>query len=325
MTAARDPALSLDELSLVESGSRTTLWGDAARRLVANRLAVVGMIPIVLLFFVAIFGPWITPYDFLTQDLRNRNQPPTAEHWMGTDELGRDLFSRVLYGARTAVTVGLTATCISLAVGVVLGSLAGYLGGRTDAFVVWLTDVTRSMPALLLAIVLNLSLKVPLEGWMEEMYMATRNPVFRQTTWVDLVLIFGALSLIQWPSYARLIRGQILTIRNQNYVLAARALGMPTRKILTRYVIPNAMGPLIVSVSAGLGGAMVLESAFSFLGVGVQLPIPSWGRMISDGLRTWQTYPYRLVAPALIMAVITISFAWLGDGLNDALNPRQWK
>jgi peptide/nickel transport system permease protein len=244
---------------------------------------------------------------------------------LGTDDLGRDLFSRILYGARTAVAVGLVSTVVSLGLGLLLGSLAGYLGGRTDAFVVWLTDVTRSMPALLLAIVINLSLKVPLEAWIEGMYQQTKNPLFRQTTWVDLALVFGSLALIQWPGYARLIRGQILSIRSRNYVLAARALGMPTHRILTRYVIPNALGPLIVAVSAGLGGAMVLESAFSFLGVGVQLPIPSWGRMISDGLRYWQLHPHLLAGPSIIMAVITVSFAWLGDGLNDALNPRQWK
>ena len=305
--------------------SRSNLWRDALARLVANRLAVVGIIPIILLFLIAIFGPYLTPYDFLVQDFSARLDSPSQDHWLGTDELGRDVFSRILYGARTAVSVGLISTIISLTVGLIMGSLAGYLGGRVDIVVVWLTDVTRSMPDLLLAIVINLTLKVPLENWMEQMYLETKNTFFRQTMWVDLVLVFGALALIQWPSYARLIRGQILSIRSRNYVLAARALGMPTGRILTRYVIPNAMGPLIVAVSAGLGGAMVLESAFSFLGVGVQLPIPSWGKMISDGLRMWQTHPHLLAGPAVVMAVITVSFAWLGDGLNDALNPRQWK
>ena len=312
-----------NDIELAEA-SRSNLWRDAIARLVANRLAVIGILPIILLFFIAIFGPYLTPYDFLAQDFTARLASPSSEHLLGTDELGRDVLSRILYGARTAVSVGLVSTAISLIVGLVMGSLAGYLGGRVDMFVVWLTDVTRSMPALLLAIVINLTLKVPLEAWMEQMYLATKNSFFRQTMWVDLVLVFGALALIQWPGYARLIRGQILSIRSRNYVLAARALGMPTRRILTRYVIPNAMGPLIVAVSAGMGGAMVLESAFSFLGVGVQLPIPSWGKMISDGLRMWQTHPYLLVGPAVMMAVITVSFAWLGDGLNDALNPRQW-
>jgi peptide/nickel transport system permease protein len=160
---------------------------------------------------------------------------------------------------------------------------------------------------------------------MDDMYLATKNTFFRQTIWVDFALVFGALALIQWPSYARLIRGQILTIRNKNYVLAARALGVPTRSILMRYIIPNAMGPVIVALSAGLGSAMVLESAFSFLGVGVRPPLPSWGNMISDGLRVWRSYPHLLAAPAGVLGIITVAFSFLGDGLNDALNPRQWK
>jgi ABC-type dipeptide/oligopeptide/nickel transport system permease subunit len=160
---------------------------------------------------------------------------------------------------------------------------------------------------------------------MDDMYLATKTPFFRQTIWVDFALVFGALSLVLWPGYARLIRGQILTIRNKNYVLAARALGVPTRSILTRYIIPNAMGPVIVALSAGLGQAMVLESAFSFLGVGVHPPLPSWGNMISDGLRVWRSYPHLLAAPAGVLGIITVAFSFLGDGLNDALNPRQWK
>ena len=210
------------DFSTVEA-SRSNLWKDALARLAANRLAVVGIIPIVLLFFIAIFGPYLTPYDFLAQDFTARLASPSSEHWLGTDELGRDVFSRILYGARTAVSVGVISTVISLVVGIIMGSLAGYLGGRVDMLVVWLTDVTRSMPALLLAIVINLTLKVPLEAWLEQMYLQTKNTFFRQTMWVDLVLVFGALALIQWPGYARLIRGQILSIRSRNYVLAARA------------------------------------------------------------------------------------------------------
>ena len=237
-----------------------------------------GVIPIVLLFFIAAFGPYLTPYDFLAQDFTARLVAPSSEHLLGTDELGRDVFSRILYGARTAVSVGLISTAISLIVGLIMGSLAGYLGGQVDILVVWLTDVTRSMPALLLAIVINLTLKVPLEAWLEQMYLQTKNTFFRQTMWVDLVLVFGALALIQWPGYARLIRGQILSIRSRNYVLAARALGMPTGRILTRYVIPNAMGPLIVAVSAGLGGAMVLESAVQLSGRRCAAAYPQLGQ-----------------------------------------------
>jgi ABC-type dipeptide/oligopeptide/nickel transport system permease subunit len=304
---------------------RSSLWRDAFDRLVANRLAVVGMIIILLLFFTAIVGPYITPYDFLSQDLTARNQPPSAAHWLGTDDLGRDVLSRVIYGARTATIVAFSVTGVSLIIGIALGSVAGYVGGKVDSLIIWLTDFVMSIPSLLLAVVINLSLKTPLTYWMDDMYLATHNPLFRQTIWVDFALVFGALALIQWPSYARIIRGQILTIRNRNYVLAARALGLPRRRILVRYVIPNALGPIVVAVSAGLGQAMVLESAFSFLGVGVRPPIPSWGNMISDGLRVWRHYSHLLAAPAAVLGIVTVAFSFLGDGLNDALNPRQWK
>lgn len=302
-----------------------SLWRDAFARLIANKLAVAGMMIVLLLLFTAIAGPYITPYDFLSQDLTARNQPLSAAHWLGTDDLGRDVLSRVIYGARTATIVAFSVTGVSLIIGVALGSVAGYVGGKTDSFIVWLTDFAMSIPSLLLAVVINVSLKTPLTYWMDDMYLATHNTFFRQTIWVDFALVFGALALIQWPSYARLIRGQILTIRNKNYVLAARAIGLPSRRILLRYIIPNALGPIVVAVSAGLGQAMVLESAFSFLGVGVRPPLPSWGNMISDGLRVWRHYSHLLAAPAAALGIVTVAFSFLGDGLNDALNPRQWK
>ncbi|HSJ52552.1 MAG TPA: ABC transporter permease [Anaerolineae bacterium] len=302
-----------------------SLGRDAWARLISNKLAVAGMVVIAILLLMAILGPYITPYDFLVQDLQSRNQPPSAAYWLGTDDLGRDVLSRVVYGARTATIVAFSTTLVSLAIGITLGAIAGYSGGKKDSFIAWLIDMTMSVPTLLVAVVINMSLKAPVANWMEEMYLATKNPIFRQTVWADFALVFGALALIQWPTYARLIRGQILSIRNTNYVLAARSMGVPTPRILTRYVIPNALGPVIVSMSAGLGAAMVMESAFSFLGIGVRPPMPSWGNMISDGLRVWHLYPHLLAAPAAVLGIVTVAFSFLGDGLNDALNPRQWK
>jgi ABC-type dipeptide/oligopeptide/nickel transport system permease subunit len=304
---------------------RASLWRDAWQRLIANRLAAVGLAIIVLLAVIAAFGPWFTPYDFLSQSLEARNQGPSALHWLGTDDLGRDVLSRVIYGARTALVVAVGVTVIALTIGLILGSLAGYLGGRTDSVISWLTDMTMSIPSLLLVVVINTSLKPPITRWMDAMYLATHNPTFRETVWIDFVLVFGSMALVLWPPYARLIRGQILSLRNRNYVLAARALGLPTSIILRRYIVPNALGPVIVAVSAGLGTAMVLESAFSFLGIGVKPPIPSWGNMISDGLRVWRAHPHLLAAPAAVLGTATVAFSFLGDGLNDALNPRQWR
>lgn len=312
-------------LELKQEEKQFSLFKDAFTRLVANKLAVVGMALVLFVFFVAIFGPYITPYDFLSQDLYARNQAPSLLHWFGTDDLGRDVLSRVIYGARTAVVVAFSTVIFSLIIGLFMGALGGYFGGKVDAFVVWLIDITMSIPSLLLVIVINVSLKPPLVNWMDAQFLATGNAFYRNTIWVDFVLVFGSLALIKWPKAARIIRGQILSVRNKNYVLAAEAIGVPTSKIIRRYVIPNSIGPVIVYISAALGEAMVLESSFSFLGVGVRPPIPSWGNMISDGLRVWQLYPHVLAAPAAALAIVTIAFSFLGDGLNDALNPRQWK
>ncbi len=299
-----------------------SLWRDAWDRLVKNKLAVIGLVMVVVLFLAAIFGPYLTPYDFLSQNLDDRNLPMSWAHWFGTDDLGRDVFSRVLYGARTAFFVAIVVTIIAVILGAALGVLAGYVGGNTDRFIMWLSDVTMSIPNLLLVVVINTSIKPPLARWMETQYLETLNPIYRNTMWIDFILVFGSMALITWPPYARLMRAQVLSIRSRPYVTAAKAIGLPARQIMWRHIAPNALGPLIVAVSAGLGTAMVLESAFSFLGVGVTPPIPSWGNMISDGLRVWQHYPHLLAAPAAVLGLATVAFSFLGDGLNDALNPR---
>ncbi len=303
----------------------SSLWRDAWYRLRRNRLAVVGLGIIVVLLVAAIVGPSLSPYDFLSQDLAQRNQSPSWAHLFGTDDLGRDVLSRVLYGARTAFIVAIAVTLAAVLIGVALGAAAGFYGGWLDKFVMWFTDITMSVPQLLLVVVINASLKQPISNWMEARYLATLNPLFRNTVWIDFLLVFGSMALITWPPYARLVRAQVLSIRNRPYVTAARALGLTNGLILRRYVVPNAMGPLIVAVSAGLGTAMVLESAFSFLGVGVNPPTPSWGNMISDGLRVWTHYPHLLVAPAAVLGLATVAFNFLGDGLNDALNPKGQK
>ena len=303
----------------------TNLWTDAWKRLKRNRLAVTGLGIVFALMLVAAFGPWLTPYDFLSQNLDARNLAPSLAHPFGTDDLGRDVMSRVIYGARTAFLVAVTVTIIALLIGIILGAIAGFYGGVFDKVMMWFTDMTMSVPQLLLVVVINASLKQPVAQWMEATYLQTMNPIWRNSALADFVLVFGSMALISWPPYARLVRAQVLSIRNRPYVTAARALGLTNGIILRRYVLPNAMGPLIVAVSAGLGTAMVLESAFSFLGVGVNPPTPSWGNMISDGLRVWTNHPHLLVAPALILAIVTVAFNFLGDGLNDALIPKGQK
>lgn len=299
-----------------------SLWRDAWYRLKRNKLAVFGLIVVLILAFAAIFGPYLTPYDYLSQDLAARNAAPSLAHFFGTDDLGRDVFSRVVFGTRTAFLVAVIVTLVAVLIGLTLGAVAGFFGDPFDRIIMWLTDVTMSVPNLLLVVVINASLKSPITKWMEARYLETLNPFYRQTIWVDFILVFGSMALISWPPYARLVRAQVLSIRNRPYITAAQALGLSNWIIIKRYIVPNALGPLIVSVSAGLGTAMVLESAFSFLGVGVNPPTPSWGNMISDGLRVWQHYPHLLAAPAAVLGLASVAFSFLGDGLNDALNPR---
>ena len=300
-----------------------SLWGDAFRRLFLNKLAVLGLIIVIIFLIAAIIGPYVTPYDFLEQNLSKQLQGPSAEHWLGTDALGRDIFSRMLHGARTAALVGFVSTAISLGLGIILGTTAGFLRGWVDEFLMWLTDVTMSLPGLLLALLVNTALKRPIAAWFDIMYTRTKDPFYLNTLWLDFVLVFGALALISWPGFARLIRGQVLSIRETMYVEAARGVGADTRRIMGRHIVPNALGPLVVAVTAGIGGAITLESALSFLGIGVQPPNASWGSMLDDGRSLMLVSPHLMLIPAATIGIIVIAFTFLGDGLNDALNPRQ--
>jgi peptide/nickel transport system permease protein len=301
------------------------IWKDSFDRLLKNKMAVVSMVVVSIMFFFAIFGPYLTPYDFLAQNLELRSQAPSAQHWLGTDYLGRDVLSRVIYGARTATLVSLLVVLISSVIGVLVGSISGYFGGKLDFFLMWFTDLNMAFPNLVLGVVMAVSLRPPVSRWMESMFLKTQNPVFRQSSLLDLALVVIVIVAVAWSPYARVLRSQVMAVRNYNYVTAARALGLSTFTIVTKYIIPNAIGPVIVQMSAGMGSAMLTESAFSFLGIGINPPIPSWGNMINEGLRQWTSAPYLLAAPAVVLGLMTVSFSFLGDGLNDALNPKQWK
>lgn len=316
--------ISIDSEGLSED-KKFSIWKDAISRLLANKLAVISLVLILATVLISIIGPLLLPYDFLDQDLTSRNVPPSSAHWMGTDYLGRDVFSRIVYGARTALVTAFGVVSVSVLIGILLGSLSGFLGGWVDSLIMWFTDVVMAVPPMLLAMVASVALKPMVAAWMEKMYFSTGNTFYRQTFWADIFLLVTVLTLVLWPQYARLIRSQILTNKTQNYVMAARALGVTKSKILTRYIIPNSIGPVIVQLSAGLGSAMLWESAFSFLGIGVNPPIPSWGNMISEGMNYWRISPHLLIAPAVVLGIITIAFSFLGDGLNDALNPKQWR
>jgi peptide/nickel transport system permease protein len=302
-----------------------SLWGDALRKLIRNRLSVIGIAITALLLFAAIFGPILAPYGYTQQDLLRPAELPSADHWLGTDELGRDLFTRIIYGARTAVLVAVFSTTLSVILGLLIGTVAGYAGKWVDALILRLTDVIMSIPSLLLAAMIAATLKQPIIQWARAVYEQTRWPFLANTTWLDLVIVFGGLSFVSWPAYCRLIRGQILSLREKEYVEAARSVGVTGRGIALRYLLPNGLGPIIVHMTFSLGSAMVLESSLSFLGIGVMPPQASWGNMIQSNIGSWSYRPWLVAVPAATLAIVTLGINFLGDGLNDALNPRSSK
>ncbi len=272
--------------------------------LVMNRLAIFGFIVVVILILVAIFAPWIATQDISTIDLPSRYLPPSAAHWFGTDSTGRDVFSRVVYGTRISLRVGITVVVVSAIVGTILGALAGYYGGWIDRFMSgYVFNVFLAFPGLLLAIALVAFLGAGLNK-----------------------LIF-ALCIIGWVGYARLIRGQVLKVREYDFVQAARALGASDARILFLHILPNAVQPLIVQASLGMAGAVLAEASLSFLGLGVPPPAPSWGVMIEEArdLSTLQSAPHALIFPGIAIALTVLAFNFIGDGLREYLDPRQRK
>lgn len=302
-----------------------SLWGDAWRRLLRNRLSIMGLTITTLLFFIALFGPALAPYSYTEQNLQRLAELPSSDHWLGTDEIGRDLFSRVLYGARTATLVATFSTTVSVLLGLALGAFAGYGGRWADMVVGRLTDVVMSIPSLLLAAMIAVSLKDPIVRWAEGVYETNGFFLFADTTWLDLLIVFGGLAFVQWPGYARLIRAQILALREEQYIKAAQAVGVAEWKIALRHLLPNAIGPVIVTMTFSFSSAMVLEASLSYLGVGIRPPQASWGNMIESNIGSVSYRPWLVAVPALTLAFFTLGINFLGDGLNDALNPKSSK
>ena len=299
-----------------------SLWKDAVGRLLRNRLSVIGLIITIVLLIAALFGPYIAPYSYTEQDLLNVAKMPSADHWLGTDEIGRDLFSRVLWGARTATLVAIFTTFISVIIGVIVGAIAGYGGALADNITGRIIDIVMSVPGLLLAALIAVSIKEPVVSWAENIYDTTGFPLFADTTWLDLLVVFGGLAFVSWPGYARLIRGQIFSLREEQYIEAAKSVGVSELKIALRHLLPNALGPVIVTLTFSFSSAMVLESSLSYLGIGVQPPQASWGNMIASNIGSWSYRPWLVAVPAITLAFVTLGINFLGDGLNDALNPR---
>ena len=264
-----------------------------------NPLATVGVILVAIFLIFALFAPWIAPQDPAFIDLPSRLSPPSHAHWFGTDELGRDILSRIIYGARISMLVGGSVVLGALLIGLIIGSIAGYYGGRVDRFVnVVVMNAFLSFPGILLAIA----------------FVAFRGPgVF------NLIL---ALSLGGWVGYARLVRGQVLAAREREFVEAARALGANDWRIITRHILPNIIQPIIVQAAIGMAGAILAEATMSFLGLGVPPPTASWGTMLNDGREHLFDAPHLVIFPAIAVMLAVLSFNFIGDALRDLMDPR---
>ncbi len=272
--------------------------GHFWRRLRRHRLAIVSLVAVAVVSVLCASAPIVAPFPFDQIDLSNLRQPPGPEHWLGTDELGRDLFTRLLYGGRVSILIGLLAAVIGTGCGSAVGSLAGYFGGRVDGLLMRFTDVVYSIPSLPLLIVLA---------------SYTRASVGA------IAVTIGALS---WMTTARVVRGEVLKIRAMEYVEAARGLGVSNTRIILRHVLPNAMGPIVVGATLAVGNAIIVESSLSFLGLGVQPPTPTWGNMLQDARSTMETEPWLSIFPGTAILIVVLAVNFLGDGLQDALDPR---
>lgn len=290
------PEAVLDHTGPIEKG--TSLWRDALRRLRRNKLALFGLCFIIITATLAIITPWIAPYAYDAQDLALGPSPPSAQHWLGTDYLGRDLLTRLLYGGRISLMVGFAATGVSLLIGVLYGATAGFLGGRTDSAMMRLVDILYALPFTIFVIIL--------------MVFFGRN----------IILLFMAIGAIEWLTMARIVRGSVISLRKKEFIEAAEAMGFSKWRILTRHLIPNALGPIIVYTTLTIPQVMLLEAFLSFLGLGVQAPMSSWGLLIRDGADHMEQYPWLLLAPSVTLSLALFSLNFLGDGLRDALDPR---
>jgi oligopeptide transport system permease protein len=279
----------------------TSLWKDAWHRLKKNKMAVASFVTVTVLMLLCFIGPVFLKSSYETTNLALGAKPPSAQHWLGTDPLGRDLFARVLYGGRISLTVGLAATGVSLIIGVLYGAIAGYFGGKLDALMMRIVDIMFAFPFTVFVILL--------------MVMFGR----------EFVLLFVAIGAVEWLTMARIVRGQILTLKRQEFIEAAIALGLRQRRIILRHLIPNALGPIIVYTTLTIPAVMLIEAFLSFLGLGVPPPMSSWGVLIKEGAEVMEIYPWLLFFPGSMFALTLFSLNFLGDGLRDALDVRTSK
>lgn len=277
----------------------SSLWMDAWRQVRRNRFAIVGLGILGVLIVVAVFAPWVSPHDPNAHDMAMGIQAPSREHLLGTDELGRDLLSRLIYGARVSLTVGLIVVGIAGTIGVTLGAISGYYGGWIDEIIMRLVDVIYAFPFLVLAIAVV--------------------AILEESSLTNTMIVLGCVS---WIGYARLVRGQVLTLREMDYVNAARVLGARDGRIIFRHILPNCLGVVIVQATFGVAGAILAASALSYLGLGAQPPTAEWGAMLSNAKKYMRHHPVLAIAPGVAIMVTVLAINFVGDALRDALDPR---
>lgn len=299
MTTMDSTDTAISNIAMAEHG--TSLWQDAWTRLKKNHLALFGLGVLVTFIIIALLTPWIAPYSYETQDLNLGATPPSAQHWLGTDIFGRDLMTLIMYGGRISLAVGFVATAVALLIGVTYGAIAGYTGGKVDAAMMRLVDILYALPFMIFIVLL--------------MVVFGRN----------LLLLFLAIGAVEWLTMARIMRSQVQSLRQQEFVEAAISLGLGPATIIRRHLVPNALGPVIVYTTLTIPSVMLLEAFLSFLGLGVQPPQTSWGLLISYGAETMEEFPWLLIFPGAALSLTLFSLNFLGDGLRDALDVRSSK
>ena len=276
----------------------STLWSDAIYRLTRNKAAMFGAFILFILILCAALAPWIAPYSYSFQNLELGASPPSAAHILGTDVLGRDLLSRILYGARISLLVGFVATGVALVIGVSWGIIAGYAGGKVDSIMMRIVDVLYGLPFIIFIILLMV--------------------IFGRNLW----LLFGAIGAVEWLTMARIVRGQVIGLKNQEFVMAAKAMGVSNISMFRKHLLPNILGPIAVYATLTIPQVMLLEGFLSFLGLGIQPPMSSWGTLIKDGVESMEEYSWLLIYPGLTFTITLFALNFFGDGLRDALDPK---
>ena len=292
---------TLIENSLDTAEAGTSLWQDAWHRLIKNKLALASLGVLIMLVVISALTPLIAPYGYEEQNLMLGAAPPSLEHWLGTDVLGRDMLTRIMYGGRMSLMVGFIATSVALIIGVLYGAIAGYMGGYVDAVMMRLIDILYALPFMIFIILLMV--------------------IFGQS----MLLLFLAIGAVEWLTMARIVRGQVSTLRQQEYIEAAISIGLSRWRIISRHIIPNTLGPVIIYTTLTIPSVMLLEAFLSFLGLGIQPPESSWGLLISYGVETMEEYPWLLIYPGLTLSITLFALNFLGDGLRDALDPKASK